>query len=438
MEVQKNPPIASPLDELLIRRPMPSLRYIAWPVMFLIAAFLAWAYFAKLDQVSVAQGKVVPLGKTKVIQHLEGGIVKAIYVQEGDVVKAGQKLLLLDLGAVGGNRDELQVKLDSELANRARLQAEAEGRKLSFPRDLEARQPALVDAQRQAYDARQREQQATVSVLKEQVKQKELDIKELLAKKQAMTRNFALANERLKMSSSLLTEGLTSRIDHLKLEAEVEDLSGQLKGLGPALPRAEAAVEEAKKRVAESEEQFRRKARDDLSKSEQNIAQYQEAIAQATKQDNRADIKSPINGIVQKMAVTTVGGVVKPGDPIMEIVPTGDKLVIEARLNPTDRGFIVEGQPAVVKISTYDYSRYGGLDGKVVHVAPDASKDENGAPYFRVVVQTDKTYLGRRKGELPITPGMEATVEIHTGRQSVLDYLVYPVLKLKDEAFRER
>jgi len=141
---------------------------------------------------------------------------------------------------------------------------------------------------------------------------------------------------------------------------------------------------------------------------------------------------------VQKMVVNTVGGVVKPGEPIMEIVPTGDKLVVEARLNPTERGFIVEGQPAVVKISTYDFVRYGGLDGRVIAVAPDASTDENGAPYFRVVVQTDKTYLGKTKDLLPITPGMEATVDIHTGRKSVMDYLVKPVLKLKDEAFRER
>ena len=197
-------------------------------------------------------------------------------------------------------------------------------------------------------------------------------------------------------------------------------------------------MEEAKKRVAEAEESFRRAARDELSKTEQNIARIQELISEAEKQGNRSEIKSPINGIVQKMVVSTVGGVVKPGEPIMEIVPTGDKLVVEARLNPTERGFIVEGQPAMVKISTYDFVRYGGLEGTVIHVAPDASKDENGAPYFRVVVQTDKTYLGSRAGQLPITPGMEATVDIHTGRKSVMDYLVKPVLKLKDEAFRER
>jgi adhesin transport system membrane fusion protein len=438
MQHQANPPHASPLDELLIKRPMPSLRAAAWPIMILITALLTWANFAKLDEVSVALGKVVPLGKTKVVQHLEGGIVQEIYVSEGDTVSVDQDLLLLDLASGGTNREELQVRLDSELAARARLEAEAEGRKLKFPRTLETRQPALVEAQRQAHDARQRELKASISVLKEQIKQRELDVKEMQAKKKATERNYSLARERLAMSASLLAEGLTARIEHLKLEAEVEDLDGQLKGLVPAIPRAQAAVEEARKRVSESEEGFRREAREELNKVEQSIARIQELISEAEKQGARSAIKSPINGIVQKMVVNTVGGVVKPGEPIMEIVPTGDKLVVEARLNPTERGFIVEGQPAVVKISTYDFVRYGGLDGRVIAVAPDASTDENGAPYFRVVVQTDKTYLGKTKDLLPITPGMEATVDIHTGRKSVMDYLIKPVLKLKDEAFRER
>ncbi len=417
---------------------MPSMRLVAWPIMILITTLLVWANFAKLDEVSVAPGKVVPQGKTKVIQHLEGGIVEEIFVNEGDTVAQGDPLLLLDLASGGTNREELQVRLDSELATRSRLQAEAEGRRLRFPRSLEARQPALVEAQRQAHEARQRELEASISVLKEQIKQRELDVTELLARQKAVKRNHALARERLQMSASLLAEGLTARIEHLELEAEVEDLDGEMKGLEPAVPRARAAVEEARKRVAESEEGFRREAREELSKVEQQIARIQELIVEAERQGSRSEIKSPINGIVQKMVVNTVGGVVRPGDPILEIVPTGDKLVVEAKLNPTERGFIVQGQEATVKISTYDFVRYGGLDGRVINVAPDASTDENGAPYFRVVVETNKTYLGEREGLLPITPGMEATVDIHTGRKSVMDFLVKPVLKLKDEAFRER
>ncbi|MDP4795948.1 MAG: HlyD family efflux transporter periplasmic adaptor subunit, partial [Rhodospirillales bacterium] len=141
---------------------------------------------------------------------------------------------------------------------------------------------------------------------------------------------------------------------------------------------------------------------------------------------------------VKNMRYNAVGNVVKPGEPIMEIVPTGDQLVVEAKLNPIDRGYVTVGQAATVKISTYDFARYGGLKGEVIRVAPDSSTDEDGAPYFRVVVQTDKNYLGYNEGDLPITPGMQATVDIHTGKKSVMDYLVKPVLKLRHEAFRER
>ena len=163
-----------------------------------------------------------------------------------------------------------------------------------------------------------------------------------------------------------------------------------------------------------------------------------ELLIEATEQSGRALIRSPIEGIVKNLAFNTIGGVVRPGDPIMEIVPTGGNLVIEAKLDPTDIGYVEEGQNAVVKISTYDFIRYGSLDGKVIMVAPDSSTAEDGSPYYRIVVQTEKSYLGSENGKELISPGMQATVDIHTGKKSFVDYLIKPVLKLKSEAFRER
>jgi adhesin transport system membrane fusion protein len=227
-------------------------------------------------------------------------------------------------------------------------------------------------------------------------------------------------------------------MEHLRLQAEVESLEGELQGLGPALPRARAAVAEAAQRLREGEVRFQREAREGVGETEQNIARVQELLAQATDQGVRAEIKSPIDGVVKKLRYNTIGGVVTPGEAIMDIVPTGEKLIIEARLSPIDRGYVDAGQPALVKISTYDFVRYGGLTGVVSQVAPDASTDKNGTPYFDVIVETDKAYLGDRAGKLPITPGMQATVDIHTGTRSVMEYLIKPVLKLRDEAFRER
>lgn len=436
--VDEGPSTSEKLDMLLNQNPLPSWRLVAWPIMILLMAGVIWANFATLDEVAIATGEVVPAGRIKVVQHLEGGIIQEIYVTEGDTVREGQTLLQLDLASGGTNQEELLVRLDSERLVKARLEAEADGIDLAFPEDVADRRPAIVAAQRQAFDARQRELFSTLQVMREQVKQRELEVEELTARARAVESNFNLASERLKMSKSLLSEGLTARMEHLELEAEVENLQGEMGSLKPAMPKAQAAVEEARQRLQESESRFRREAQDQLGKIEENIARIGELLSDATEQGIRAEIKSSINGVVKNMRYNSIGNVVKPGEPIMEIVPTGDQLVVEAKLNPVDRGYVTEGQAATVKISTYDFTRYGGLDGAVIRVAPDSSTDENGAPYFRVVVQTNKNHLGVVEGDLPITPGMQATVDIHTGEKSVMDYLVKPVLKLRHEAFRER
>ncbi|NQU59762.1 MAG: HlyD family type I secretion periplasmic adaptor subunit [Rhodospirillales bacterium] len=426
------------LDELLISHPMPSWRIFAWPVMTMLLILVTWAFFAELDEVAVSPGEVVPQGKVRVIQHLEGGIVEKLFVAEGDVVKEGDTLLQLNQESTGTNKAELQVRLDSQLLIRARLNAEARGIKLDFPKDLVISRPTMVAAQRRAFDARKRQNESTLAVLKEQVKQRELEIQELTARQKAAVRNYNLATQRLKMSKSLLSEGLTAKMAHLELEAEVESLDGEMKSLKPAVPRARAAIEESRQRLKEGQIRFRREAQDELGKAEQEIARIKEVLKRATEQGSRAEIKTPISGVVKNLRFNTIGGVVKPGDPILEIVPTGENLVIQSRLNPTDRGYVSEGQKAVVKISTYDFARYGGLEGTVMQVAPDTSLDENGQPYFRVVIQTEKNYLGKEEGSFPIVPGMQATVDIHTGKKSVMDYLIKPVLKLQHEAFRER
>ena len=439
MTIQAHAPKINPLDSLLTQHPVPTWRRAAWPVMGLILLGVLWANFAKLDEVAVAPGEVIPLGDSKLIQHLEGGIIQRLFIKEGDVVKAGETLLQLDLGSGGANIEELRVRLDGELLTRARLEAEAEGlEKPNFPEDVVVRSPDQARAQQQAFEARKRQLSAGLAVLNELVKQRKLEVQELEARLRAVSNNLALAKERFTISENLLKDGLTSRVEHLQLGAELEDLQGELDTIRASIPRARAAVAEAEQRVQEDETRFRREAQDELSKTEQNISRVRELLNKAQEQGVRAEIKSPIDGVIINLAFTAVGNVVKPGEPIMEIVPTGENLVIESRMRPTDRGYVAEGQRALIKISTYDFARYGGLDGEVILVAADTSTDENGMPYFRVVVEPDKTYLGQSEGVLPIMPGMEATVDIHTGQKTVMDYLVKPVLKLKHEAFRER
>ncbi|MGB0670349.1 MAG: HlyD family type I secretion periplasmic adaptor subunit [Rhodospirillales bacterium] len=429
----------SRLDTLIDSHPMPSWRRLAWPVMGLLSFGIIWAFFAQLDEVAVATGEVVPIGDIKVIQHLEGGIITSLNVTEGSVVRADDPLLQLDLGSSGTNLRELQVRLDSQLLVKARLEAEARGANaVAFPAEVATRLPAQAQAERQAFQARRTQLTSSLNVQQEQVRQRELEVKELQGNLRSTKSNLGLAEERLRLSQSLLSQGLTARMEHLQLEAEVESLQGELSGLETSVPRATAAVNEARERLNETSTRFRREAQDELGGVEQNIARIRELLQEANEQGARAQIRSPIDGIVQNLRFKTIGGVVRPGDPIMDIVPTGDRLVIEAKLNPVDRGYVGAGMDTVVQISTYDFARYGGLDGRVILVAPDSSTDENGVPFYRVVVETDKTYLGNLEGDLPIMPGMQATVDIHTGTKSVMDYLVKPVLKLKHEAFRER
>ena len=202
--------------------------------------------------------------------------------------------------------------------------------------------------------------------------------------------------------------------------------------------KARSALAEAEARGRELREKFGSQVRAELGDVEVEIRRIDELLAEATAQSGRTLIRSPIDGIVKNLRINTIGGVVRPGEPILDIVPERDRLVVEAHLDPADRGYVRVGQPALVKLTTYDYVRYGGLEGEVVRIAPDSDVTQAGRPYFRVVVETRKTWLGDTKDSLPISVGMQATVDIRTGRRTVLDYLLRPVLKLKSEAFRER
>lgn len=426
------------LDGLADSYPLPTWRPVARGVMVFLAVVLIWANFSYLDEVSIAMGEVVPQGKIKVIQHLEGGIIEAIHVREGDNVKMGAPLVQLDLATSGVNREELAVRLDGFVLNSIRLAAQIEERDPEFPEAESKRRPDFVISERKAYYAARESLESSLRVLREQIKQREREVEESEAKLGATDRNLKLSRERLAMSTSLVSEGLTSKMDHLQLRAEVENLDGQVRSISASIPKLKAAVAEAQERLRETIFKFKRDSQEELGRVEKELARLREQVNLAADQGARALIRSPINGVVKNMRYNTIGGVVRPGEPIMEIVPTGEMLVIDAKLSPVDRGFVEVGQPAVVKITTYDFVRYGGLNGKVVLVDADSTTSPDGVPYFRVVVQTEKTYLGSEEGKLPITPGMEATVDIHTGKKSVLQYLVTPVLKLRYEAFRER
>ncbi len=428
----------SELDGMVRKHPLPTWRWAAWIVITLIVCAVGWAHFTQLEEVAIADGEVVPRGQIKVIQHLEGGIVEAIDVADGDKVTVGQSLVRLNLAPNQINREELQVRLDGLVLARARLDAEVSGTEPEFPAEESARRPNLLRRERDQFESGRREQQSALAVLKERIRQRQLDVRELGTHRQAVTVDLGYSRERFQMSRVLLEKGLTSRMEHVQLTREVEALGKKLEALDASIPRSRAALAEAREREREIDRKFKRQASDEIREVEGEIARIGELMIKATEQADRTLITSPIDGIVKNLRYHTIGGVVRPGEPIMEIVPTHEKLVIVARLNPIDRGYVEEGQRVVVKVTSYDFVRYGGLEGVVAHIAADANSDANGRPYFRVIAETEKAYLGEEEGSLPIVPGMQASIDIHTGSKTVIEYLLRPVLKLRHESFRER
>ena len=441
-------PFDSPADErlnkLIDSNPLPTWAPLIAMFVVTIVCGLVWASVTEIDETTTAEAKVVPRGDLKVVQHLEGGIIQELFVREGSQVREGQPLLQLDVTASTLKQDEIEVQYYSQMALRARLEAESSGRAPVFSDELRQRYPQLLETQQRAYDARRTELESGLNVLRQAQSGKEQDAKDLAGKLNTVAANLELAKVRFEDATKLIKDRLIARDDYRKLEAEVEDLRAGVNSLKEQIGKAQAAVEEAKARITERQNTFRREANTELGTVVETVSKLRETLTTSGEKGARLEVRSPIDGIVKNMRYSTIGGVVKPGEPIMEIVPTGDTLVVSAKIDPADRGFISVGQPAMVKISTYDYTRYGGLPGKVALVGGDATTDDQAQgkakskQFFEVIVETEKSYLGKREGELPITPGMQATVDIHTGQKTVLSYFLTPILKMKSEAFRER
>jgi adhesin transport system membrane fusion protein len=428
----------SALDELGYKHRPRSAMWLARIVALLIVLLVVWALVASLDEVAVASGQVVPQGDVKTVQHLEGGIVEELFVQEGDRVAAGQDLLRLALGVTARNPEELRVRMDGLLLKKARLEAESAGGVPEFPTDAASRRPDVLVAERRAFEARRSEFQSAIAVLTQQERQSSQEAQEFAAARDARRRERSFAEEALETLEELARDELASRLEVNQKQSDLARLVGEIQSLNAAIGRANASRSEASERKQEAGLSYRREAQGELAAVEIEIATIGERLNAADDQERRTLIQSPIAGVVGEMQVQTLGGVVGPGQSIMEIVPTGGRLVVEARLRPSDRGFVSEGQPATVKVSAYDFIRFGSLEGTVTRIAPDAAVGDDGAPYFKVIVETERSWLGEKEGDLPISAGMEATVDIQTGSRSVADFMLRPVLRLQQEAFRER
>ena len=432
-----NNPTEPTLDGLLERAGPPVWRRIDRRFALFLVATLLWSFIGQVDQVVTATGKVIPHDKVKVIQHLEGGIIKQINARENAIVKMGDPLIELDLATGGINKPEMSGRMAAFKLAKIRMEAEVSGLTPLFPKNVPKELEAVADAERSTHRAHVDECRNGQEALTEQIKQSRQRVAELEAKLTSLNASLRLARQELAVSEDLVKDKLTSQLDHFQRKSAVERMQGEVAMTIQTIPGARAALEEAMARKREEESKFRRRAADELSELERKLGSLGEELGRATDQESRAVIRSPIDGVVKNLRYQATGNVVKPGEPIMEVVPLNEELVIEANLAPADRGYVTVGQFAQVKISAYDYFRYGGLDGKVTAIAADVDVGKNEEQFFRVTVSTKKSWLGGAPGQLAITSGMQGEVDIHVGSRSLFWLMIKPVLKLKHEAFRE-
>jgi membrane fusion protein, adhesin transport system len=400
-----------------------------------IGLVLGWAALTTLDKVTRGAGRVVQQTRNQMVQHLEGGIVSEILVREGQMVRAGMPLIRVDNSFSRAELQQNQLELKAKTLQLARLEAESQGRPSFVPSPEAVRDiPQIAQQEASLFRARQEGLNAQISVLDDQHRQKELELAEMQTRWTSTQRERELVTQRVLSLRRLAKMGAVSNNELLDNERALQQIEAKLAGLVHDIPRLEAATSELSRRRDELRLRFRADAEKDQREAALQIAKLDETIAAMRDRSRRTEVVAPIAGIVNKVFVDTVGGVVKSGEPLVQIVPQDSTVMVEARLSPQDRAEVWPGLPAVVKVSAYDYALHGGMKGKVLDISPDVLNDDKGEPYFRVRLEADAGAFG---SDRPVIPGMMAQVDILTGQHSVLRYLIRPVQRLKSEALRQ-
>lgn len=423
-------------------RPKQQATSIIILIIALIASFIVWSAFAEVDEIARGNGKVIPATRTQVIQSSEPGVVKEIGVQIGQIVKKGDLIIRLDDTNSAADLGQVEAKVRALKARVGRLTLEAAGDlgvNFTCPTEVATSAPAICENENNLLDARRQAYSNTVSVLEQRLVQREKELQEVNANIDRLEGSLKIATRELGLLTPMAKRKLIAETELIRAQRDVNDFNGQLNAAKESVKRLDGAVQEAKLQVQEVALQFRQEALTQKTDALAELSVLEESARGESTKVARTDIRSPVDGIVNTMMINTIGSFVQPGAVISEIVPTSEKLLIEARISPKDIAFVRAGQRALVKITAYDFSIYGGLDGEVVNVSPDSILDtKTGEPYFEVRVKTGRSVLKKENTVFEITPGMVCGVDIMTGRKSILSYLMKPINKAREEALRER
>jgi adhesin transport system membrane fusion protein len=412
--------------------------FMLWTMAAFFVVMFVWIAVAEVDTVTRADGRVIPSAKLQVIQNLEGGIVADILVKQGQVVKAGDNLVALSsLQHEGDMKSRYQQLLGLE-ARAARLVALANGREPKFPQSVVDTAPDLMAVEMATFLSKTLEQESQLAVLSAQMDQKARELDEAKIALISTRKSLEMAREERSTVARLVERGLEPRLELLRIERSLSEQEGRADISVVTIERLRSANTELSARKETLVRQMRTEALSELNRTMAELAAIKEGMPALADKVARTHIKSPMNGIVNRVFVNTVGGIVRPGDPIVDVVPSDDQLVVEALVSPKDIGFVKIGQPARVKVTAYDYSIFGALDGTVKSISADAVPNEKGEAFFQVRIETNTRAIESIDKKLPIMPGMQAQIDIITGKKTILNYLSKPIVAVQENAFRER
>ncbi|MGC3891596.1 HlyD family type I secretion periplasmic adaptor subunit [Pseudomonas urmiensis] len=415
------------------------VRLTIWGVIAFFLFLIVWACFAPIDEVTRGEGKAIPSSKVQKIQNLEGGIVAEIFAKEGEVVEVGQPLLRLDETRFASNKGETEADRVAMALRVERLSAEVEDVPLKIDDKLRESSPNQAASEESLYQSRRQQLHDEIAGLEQQLVQRQQELREYNSKRAQYASGLQLLRQEIAMSEPLVAKGAISQVEILRLRRSEVENRGQMDATALAIPRAEAAVKEIQSKIEETRGKFRSDALTQLNEARTELSKATATSKALDDRVNRTLVTSPVRGVVKQLLVNTIGGVIQPGDDIVEIVPLNDSLVIEAKILPKDIAFLHPGQEATVKFTAYDYTIYGGLKAKLEQIGADTITDEDKkTTYYLIRLRTDRSHLGTDEKPLLIIPGMVATVDIMTGKKTVMSYLLKPIIKAQSEALRER
>lgn len=415
------------------------VRITLWAILAFFVVMLTWAALADIDEVTRGDGRAIPSSRLQKVQNLEGGIVSEVFVHEGEIVKAGAPLLRLDDTRFRSNAGESEADRLALEARVQRLTAQlADKETLELPPEIAQKSPDIANGEMELFTSVKQRIQSEIGGLNEQLVQKKQELLDYQAKASQTRRSLGLLQQEISMSEPLVAKGAISKVEILRLRRSEVDTRGQLESVTLAIPRAQAAIKEIENKIGETRDRYRSEALSQLNEARTDLSKTQASGKAIEDRVNRTLVTSPVRGVVQQLMVNTIGGVIQPGSDLVEIVPLDDTLLIETKIRPQDIAFLHPGQEAMVKFTAYDYTIYGGLKATLEQISPDTVTDKDGKSFYIVRLRTEKNHLGSDQKPLLIIPGMVASVDIITGRKTILAYLLKPILRAKAEAFRER